>query len=97
MPPEGYYERRMLSDLSHGILEKSNLIPVDLDSLSSKGKMRTFESFRLQMELKAAKEERFEDAIKWRDLTKTGTVYLLSDDEINGFNVCDNPFGEINF
>ena len=97
MPPEGYYERRMLSDLPYGILEKSNLIPVDLDYLSSKGKMGTFESFRLKMELKAAKEERFEDAIKWRDLPKTGTVYLLSDDGINGFNVCNNPFGEINF
>ena len=97
MPPEGYYERRMLSDLTYGILEKSNLIPVDLDSLSSKGKMGTFESFRLKMELKAAKEERFEDAIKWRDLPKSGTVYLLSDEVTNGFNVCDNPFGEINF
>ena len=95
MPPEGYYERRF-SSLGGEILEKSNLIPINLDSITAE-KTNSFREFAKRMEMKAAEEERFEDAIKWRDIPERGTVYILCDDANEQFTVCDNPFGGIDF
>tara|TARA_Y100000389_G_scaffold204532_1_gene257747 strand:+ start:1226 stop:1498 length:273 start_codon:yes stop_codon:yes gene_type:complete len=57
-------------------------VPLNIDLMRAEGKIETFLKWVKEQESRAVKHERFEEAVKWRDVPKNGIIRVnLREDE----------------
>lgn len=54
----------------------STEVPLNIDLIRAEGKLERFLKWVKEQEFCAVKHERFEEAIKWRDIPENGIIYV---------------------